>query len=92
MIKTQITIASQTVDCFLSDAQEYLYSLTSAADLLNKSPMSAYQLINSKAFKSKHGKDFTTYHHPKENGGILLPSPVVGNHQIPCPPRNPERQ
>ena len=59
MIKTQITIASQTVDCFLSDAQEYLYSLTSAANLLNKSPMSAYRYINSKGFKALVGEDYT---------------------------------
>lgn len=53
MIKTKTTIGSQTIDCFLSDAQEYLYSLTSAADLLDKAAQSASDYLNSKAFKAK---------------------------------------
>ncbi len=78
MIKTQITIASQTVDCFLSDAQEYLYSLTSAADLLGKADNSALRWLNSDSFKALPGGDFQPYRYKEGNITYsLVPSWVI---------------
>lgn len=79
-VKSQTTIGSVNATVFQCQAtNEYFYSLTSAAELVGKPPLSPFQFIQSKAFKLAHGKDFSPFQFSDDTGATykLLSCNVV---------------
>lgn len=76
--KTSVTIGNKTVDAFVNDNQEYFYSLTSAAALIDKVAQSTSDFISSKVFKSGRGKGFQPLSYRLESVTYsLVPSWVI---------------
>jgi hypothetical protein len=59
MKRSSFQLGQVTVNCFLTDSGEYLYSLTDVSMIVNKHHSSPAQFIESKGFKQGKGKDFT---------------------------------
>jgi hypothetical protein len=78
MKRSKFNLGDVTVNCFLTDSGEYLYSLTDVSSILNKHHSSAAQFIGSKGFKQGQGKGFTPSQHTDSNVTYsLVPSWVV---------------
>ena len=65
--KSTIQIGSTSADVFVSETNDYFYSLTSTAALIGKEPLSAFQFLKSKAFKSIHRESFQPFNFKLEN-------------------------
>lgn len=79
-IKTQTTFGNAPATVFKSEiAKRYFYSLTSAADLIDKPARSVFEFLKTKSFKTSYGKEFTPFDFTDSNGTDykLLPCDVV---------------
>lgn len=79
-VKSQTTIGSTKATVFQCQASgEYFYSLSSAAELVGKTPFSPTQFLNSKGFKVNHSTGFSPTQFSDETGAEykLLPCDVV---------------
>lgn len=56
--KSTVQIGNIFADVFVSESNDYFYSLTSVTELIGKTPDSALQFLNSKAFKAIHPGGF----------------------------------
>lgn len=79
-IKTQTTFGNAPATVFKSEiAKRYFYSLTSAADLIDKPARSVFEFLKTKSFKTSYGKEFTPIDFTDSDGTDykLLPYDVV---------------
>jgi hypothetical protein len=91
MKRSSFSLGDVTVNCFLTDSGEYLYSLTDVSSILNKHRNSALRFVNSEEFKQGQGKGLVVLRHSEtiDNGrGILtvtyslVPSWVVTEYLL----------
>jgi len=79
--KSTAQIGSTLTDVFVSETNDYFYSLTSTADLVGKPPNSALRFLGSKTLKAKHGDSFQPYTFVEGNITYkLLPCWVVSDY------------
>lgn len=76
--KSTVQIGSIFADVFVSESNNYFYSLTSTADLIGKSPSSALRFLSSKALKAIQGDTFQPCSFTEKNQTYkLLPCKIV---------------
>lgn len=70
--KSTIQIGSTLADVFVSESNDYFYSLTSITALVCKDESSARQFLKSKAFKAIHGESFQPGNFTEKNQSYKL--------------------
>jgi len=79
--KSTIQIGSTSADVFVSETNDYFYSLTSTAALIGKPDNSALRFLTSKSFKAMYGESFQPYTFTEKNQDYkLLPCKVVSSY------------